>query len=250
MSSYTDTKKLETRIDTHKKYSTYDIHEWILEKVSLKNGEKLLDIGCGTGEQLLRFAKKYPNSKIIGLDVAEKSLKIIEEECSKNNIRNIEMILGEMDDLPTLLGSTNSFDVVNSCFAMYYSKNIDKLISNITDILKPNGRLFICGPIPGNNAELIKFQEEISNFVSKELRFVMTEVILPVVLKKFGNVTEYHFNNPIKFPNAAALIDYWKAYPLFDSFAEEVFANSAKKFFEQNSQFVTTKRVLGILAKM
>ena len=69
MSVNTDSKKLETRIETHKQFSTYDINEWILSYVKPQKNEKLLDIGCGTGEQILSFSKFCGSlSKIIAID--------------------------------------------------------------------------------------------------------------------------------------------------------------------------------------
>ena len=66
MSINTDTNKLIKRIQTHKNFSKYDINKWILERISFQDNQKLLDIGCGTGEQIKKLIHACPHSNIIG----------------------------------------------------------------------------------------------------------------------------------------------------------------------------------------
>lgn len=248
MSIFTDTNKLTQRIDSHKKFSKKDVNTWIFQKISLKDGEKLLDIGCGTGAQLLKLATTFPNSEIFGIDTSDTSLEIIKNYCKKNNISNVTTIQGNMDDCISLLKDTNDFDVIISSYALYYSKNIPILISNIKKILKPSGRFFVCGPVKGNNLELIEFQAKIENSIVKEPHYFMTEDILPEIKKNFKNVSEDYFSNPIHFPDSISLIQYWKSYYLYDAKIEKQFLENIKKFFEKNQAFVTTKKSIGILA--
>ncbi len=248
MSIYTDTNKLLQRIDSHKKFSKKDVNNWILQIISLKDGETLLDLGCGTGAQMLKFATSHPKSEIFGIDASETSLEIIKNYCKKNNIINVTTIQGSMYDCLSLLKDTNDFDVVCSSYALYYSKNISKLISNIKKILKPSGRFFVCGPMKGNNLELIEFQAKIENSLVKEPHYFMTEDILPEIKKNFKNVSEDYFSNPTHFPDSLSLIQYWKSYYLYDEKIEKQFLEKIKNFFEKNHAFVTTKKSIGILA--
>jgi len=248
MSIFTDTNKLIQRIDSHKKFSKKDVNTWIFKKISLKDGEKLLDIGCGTGAQLLKLVTTFPNSEIFGIDASDTSLEIIKNYCKKNNITNVTTIQGNMDDCISLLKDTTDFDVIISSYALYYSENIPTLISNIKKILKPSGRFFVCGPMKGNNLELIEFQAKIENSLVKEPHYFMTEDILPEIKKNFKNVSEDYFSNPTHFPDSISLIQYWKSYYLYDEKIEKQFLENIKKFFEKNHAFVTTKKSIGILA--
>jgi len=251
MSINTDSKKLSNRINTHKNYAKFDINEWIFNTITPKPGEKLLDIGCGTGEQIFRFARKCGHSySIVGIDSSSESLEIVKEKCVKEGIDNVTTIKGEMDDLTNLLSLGSHFDIVISCFSMYYSKNIPKIISDIKNFLNQNGRFFVCGPCKGNNSELIRFQKQISHRDMKPIQYPMTELILPEVLKNFDNVSKHFFQNPIEFPNSKSLIKYWKSYILFDANLEHNFIATTKKYFNEHTKFTTTKEVIGILAYM
>jgi len=247
----TDSKRLSNRINAHKKYSKLDINEWIFKIICAKTGEKLLDIGCGTGEQIIRFARVCDHSSsIVGIDLSLESLEIVKENCAKDSIENVMTIKGNMDDLLKLLSSGTYFDIAISCFALYYSKNIPQLISNIKKFLNQNGRFFVCGPYKGNNSELIRFQSQISPSNIKPTQYPMTELILPEVLKNFDNVSKHYFQNPVEFPNPESLIKYWKSYILFDSKIEHNFISHTKKYFKGHTKFITTKKVIGILAYM
>ncbi len=248
MSINTDTNKLIQRIQTHKNFSKFDINKWILQHISLQDKEKLLDLGCGTGEQIIKLIHECPNSNIVGIDASQTSLKIINDFCDKNNLKNVKTICGDLNDLSSIINSINNFDVVISCFALYYSQDLVKLISYIKKILKPKGRFFVCGPMEGNNAELIEFQSQISKKEIIENKPVMTSEILPEISKKFNRVSKDYFSNPTCFPNANSIIDYWKSYYLYDTSIEQQFTDRIKKYFEQNKEFVTTKKVIGITA--
>jgi len=251
MSINTDQPKLANRISAHKKYSRFNINDWIFNIVKPDKGEKLLDIGCGTGEQLLRFAKSCgQRSEIIGIDESPTALEIVNNMCKKNGLVNVKTVVGNMDDLSFLLDAKKNFDVVISCFSLYYSKNISQLITNIKKIMHKDGRLFVCGPVKENNKELIQFQKQISQSKMRQINYPMSELILSEILKNFQKVTQHFFFNPMKFPNSQSLIDYWKSYVLFDPKIEGAFINNINIYFKNHKNFTTTKKVMGILAQM
>jgi len=250
MSINTDSHKLTNRISTHKKYSLKDINKWIFNKVAPLEGENLLDIGCGTGEQLIKLSKKLGNkSTIFGIDASSESLKIINDKCKNFGISNVTTIKGNMDEIDNLL-LHDDFDIIISCFALYYSKNIPKLIANLKTKLKKDGRFFVCGPMKGNNVELMEFQSKISSTIPKKINYPMTETILPELQKNFQAISKIYFENPIKFPNSSSLIEYWKSYILYDPTIENKFREQIKNYFDIKTEFITTKRVIGIHAKM
>lgn len=251
MSINTDSKKLEVRIDTHKQLSTYEINDWILSCVQPHKNEKLLDIGCGTGKQIKSFSNHcgtFP--KIIAIDASADSLKTVEKICLDKKIQNLKTVRGNMDELPDLLGLRNKFDLIISCFALYYSQNIPKIITTIKQLLENQGRFFVCGPVPGNNAELIEFHSQISKSQTNSDDFPMISSILPEIKKKFSKIEQYNFSNPLHFPNPNSLIDYWKSYHLYDPSLEDKFIINTKNYFEKHAEFISTKKVLGIIARM
>lgn len=152
-----------------------------------------------------------------------------------------------MDNCDSILDS-KKFNLITSCFALYYSENLPSLIQKIKKLLLPGGRFFVCGPIEGNNSELITFQSEIKNSIKRNSPYLMDETILPEIKTHFKEISLDTFVNPLSFPTSTSLIDYWKSYVLYEPSIEQEFIEKVKLHFSKNKTFVTTKKILGITA--
>ena len=93
----TDKEKLAKRIETHERYSKYDINEWIFGILKIKDTESVLDIGCGTGKQLIPIVEKT-KGLVVGVDVSKESLAHIKSSVGNKN-PNIMLILSSMEDV-------------------------------------------------------------------------------------------------------------------------------------------------------
>jgi len=118
------------------------IKQFIVENY-VKKGEKLLDIGMGTGTFTIMCAKK--GAEVIGIDYSEKMLEVaryhIETEGLKNAITIIEMSVVDLDEqFPD-----NSFDKVISilCFSELYSKEQIYVLNQIFRLMRDNGELIL-----------------------------------------------------------------------------------------------------------
>ncbi len=176
--------------------------------------------------------------------MSQDALEKISSSISKTK-NNVKLILGNMDNLDSLVNS-EKFDLVSSCFALYYSENIPLLIQKIKNILVSGGRFFVCGPIEGNNTELIKFHSQIPHAKKQSLPFIMSEKILPELKNQFKTISKDIFVNPLSFPSSNSLIDYWKSYALYEPHIEEEFIKKVQSHFSKNNAFVTTKKILGV----
>ena len=124
------------------------------------------------------------------------------------------------------------------------------MIQKIKNTLVSGGRFFVCGPIEGNNAELIRFQSQIPHAKKQNPRFIMSEIILPEIINQFKTLSKDIFVNPLSFPSVNSLIDYWKSYSLYEPHIEEEFIKKAELHFSKNNTFVTTKKILGVVASI
>ena len=64
----------------------------------LKNGAKVADVGCGHGVSTILMARAYPNSKIIGFDSHEPSIKWARMEAEKEDLRNLTFEVAKSTD--------------------------------------------------------------------------------------------------------------------------------------------------------
>ena len=103
----------------------------------IKNPERVLDIGCGTGVYLYSIQE---NNNCIGMDLEDEALKI-----AKNNCQNAKFLKGSVLKLPF---EENSFDVVTLWEVIeHIPTDTEKIaVFEINRVLKKGGLLILSTP--------------------------------------------------------------------------------------------------------
>jgi FkbM family methyltransferase len=98
------------------------------------------DIGAGSGYFSFRIAKLVPNGKVLAVDIQPEMLQIIEQRKAKDNVTNIEGVIGKIDD-PNL--PANSIDAAIMVDAYHEFSHPFEMINGIYAALRPGGRIFL-----------------------------------------------------------------------------------------------------------
>lgn len=132
--SHTDSKRsLFDRI--YQLVKTYAISKKIKLVASFleKNSQKsILDIGCGTGDFLV-------TSKKVGFDVCG-----IEPNEKPNSISKSKLEIDIHQDISEI--NFQKFDTITMWHVLEHVPNLEEYISNLKQLLKPNGTLFVAVP--------------------------------------------------------------------------------------------------------
>lgn len=115
---------------------------------SAKPGEHVVDIGCGTGDTLLEFAKVVgPSGSVLGVDVSVPMLGFAKQRAAEAGYSNVACALA---DATTYAFEPRWADLVYSRFGVMFFDDPVKAFTNIRSGLKPDGRLvFVCfRPMP------------------------------------------------------------------------------------------------------
>ncbi len=107
-------------------------------KSYVKNDDKILEIGCGTGNFLGRLKKQNESLKLFGLDESRAMVKIAQKKFADINFKE-----GGAENLPF---TNNYFDSVVIIDAFYYFGDKKEVLLECSRVLKTTGFLFIFTP--------------------------------------------------------------------------------------------------------
>ena len=124
-------------------------------------GEKVLEIGVGTGLSLTTYPRYC---EVVGVDLSLQMLKKAQKKVKMRNLCHVS--LHEMD-ASNLTFEDSSFDYVVAAFVITVVPDPIKVISEMKRVSKKNGKLLIINHFQSQNKFLGKIEEAISPFCKK-----------------------------------------------------------------------------------
>lgn len=121
----------------HHQYNQMTLHR-ALEALRLSGTERLLDVGCGTGELERLLRERYPDVRLVGIDVTPQMLAVAREKFQ--NVEGVTFLLAQAEALPF---ATEGFDVVVSCNMLHHARSADALLRECARVLRPRGRIVL-----------------------------------------------------------------------------------------------------------
>ena len=97
-------------------------------------GRRVLDLGCGCGQNCFQFAE-LGAEKVIGVDISERMLAVARREAAHPKITYYRRSMSDLS------GFKGPFDLVYSSLAFHYVENFERLIKECSRLLSPGGEL-------------------------------------------------------------------------------------------------------------
>ena len=70
----------------------------LLKEINPRPGENVLEVGCGTGRNLIVLAKRFPETRFFGLDASGEMLKTAQAKVEARNLPNVTLRTALADD--------------------------------------------------------------------------------------------------------------------------------------------------------
>lgn len=105
----------------------------------LRDGQRVLELGCGWGSLSLAMAERFPASEIVAVSNSQSQRAYIEGRAAAMGSRNLTVITADMNEF----AAAGTFDRIVSVEMFEHMSNWRALLERAQGWLDPDGRLFI-----------------------------------------------------------------------------------------------------------
>ena len=95
---------------------------------------RVLDLACGTGILTLEIARRFPEARVVGVELREEYLSFARKKVASHGVRNVELVHSAAEDYH----SHAPFDAVVSSYLAKYAE-LDRLTRHTAAMLRPGG---------------------------------------------------------------------------------------------------------------
>ena len=154
---------------------------WGVSHFEIEPDSKILDIGCGGGRNIERFASQISeNGRVVGIDYSEVSVEksiALNQKAIDNGIVNV--LQGSVSDMPFY---DETFDIVTGFETIYFWPNFIEDLKEVNRVLKSGGLVFFCNEAVYREGEMEKYDDLVELLDMK----IYSEDVLKESLEKTG----------------------------------------------------------------
>jgi len=119
--------------------------DWGLNQISIPKDGTILDIGCGGGKTIAKFAANAPKARIFGIDYSEDSVAIARKINARLiNTGRIDIRHGSVSQLPF---NRNTFDLITAVETHFFWPDLVADSREVLRVLKTGGVFIIIAEV-------------------------------------------------------------------------------------------------------
>lgn len=202
---------LNARIRAHRLYSErrVDFYAWVVAHVPWQGGERVLDVGGGTGAYFPYYREH--TSFVVSLDA---SGQMVAE--ARRNVRGEALLVADAVALPF---ADATFHVVFANHVLFFVDEISAALRECRRVLQSGGIFVAATNTADSQAALYEVHARALAPIGRRpqppphARFSV-ESGLPLVRQIFGNARANILENAFRFPTVDAALDYYLSGPI------------------------------------
>jgi phosphatidylethanolamine/phosphatidyl-N-methylethanolamine N-methyltransferase len=134
----------------------------VLEALKLRPGDRVLEVGVGTGISLPLYPRDV---RITGIDVSREMLEKARGRVARARLSNVEALL-EMD-AESMAFPDASFDKVVAMYVVSVVPRPAKLLEELHRVCRPDGEIFIVNHFQSENPIMGRLERALAGFSSQ-----------------------------------------------------------------------------------
>ncbi|MEN9788993.1 MAG: hypothetical protein RLZZ473_1057 [Pseudomonadota bacterium] len=111
------------------------------ERARLRDGDRILELGCGWGSLSLWMAEHFPNSQITAVSNSRTQKQFIDARAAERGLKNLTIVTCDVNQLE--FDANTRFDRAVSVEMFEHMRNYQTLLGRIASWLNPGGTLFV-----------------------------------------------------------------------------------------------------------
>ena len=115
------------------------LYDELAEDACFSEG-RMLEVGCGSGQAVVAFSKRYPETEIVATDLSEVQIKKAVNRIESVGIKNVTF---KTEDACNLTFPDESFDFVYSIASIKHWPDQDKGLRESYRVVKPGGSIMV-----------------------------------------------------------------------------------------------------------
>ena len=135
--------------------------EGVIGRAGLRPGERVLDLGTGTGSVALRAATVVGEGAVTGHDISTDMLGVAKRRAVEHGVGGIQFREGGAEAIPAEDGS---FDAVLACLSLMFVIDRAAAAMEIARVLRPGGRLVAAVWAGATECDIVLLQQTAGSF--------------------------------------------------------------------------------------
>jgi cyclopropane-fatty-acyl-phospholipid synthase len=111
----------------------------VCRRADVRDGQRVLDLGCGWGALSLFVAERYPSCRVLALSNSQAQKIFIEASAGSSGIQNLQVEAGNV----ACWEPAERFDRILSIEMFEHMRNYEALLARLAAWLAPEGKLFV-----------------------------------------------------------------------------------------------------------